>query len=232
MFKEACKKVRESVYGVIGTSIIKEAGSQVKVNATNATAFMVFPEYLITAAHFVHQENNIEKPVHQNFEVIRAPKIGGPTKKAIFVAEDTIRDIALIKIENSDNNSSVELENIILARGNSCGFLGFPLSEVTFLPDNTKQFNLLERFQGSYISNYMDKSIQSRTLPFYEVDTLMYPGSSGCPGFNPEGKVMGMQVASEMRKDKEQGNLERVAISLVVPSTDILTFLKKNKILS
>jgi len=85
MFEQACKKIRESVYGVIGTSVIQQNGPQVSVNATNATAFMVAPEFLITAAHFVHQENNISKPAHQNFEVIRAPEIGGSTEIATWL---------------------------------------------------------------------------------------------------------------------------------------------------
>ncbi|MFH1233353.1 MAG: hypothetical protein V1649_01725, partial [Patescibacteria group bacterium] len=92
-------------------------------------------------------------------------------------------------------------------------------------------FNLSERFQGAYISNYADMPTASgKILPFYEIDTLMYAGSSGCPGFDPEGEIIGMQVASVMQKNKDNAQSERMAISLVVPSTDIIKFLKEQKI--
>lgn len=230
MFEEACKKIRESVYGVIGTSVIQRNGPQVSVNATNATAFMVVPGYLITAAHFVHQENNILKPIHQNFEVIRAPEIGGSTEVATFVAEDPVRDVALLKIKSPKNSSILILKNDILPRGNNCGFLGFPLSGVVFLPNGNKQFNLSERFQGAYISNYTNITNSGVSVSRYEIDTLMYPGSSGCPGFNPEGEVIGMQIATVMQNSTTGNGPEHISIALVVPSIDISAFLKTLKV--
>jgi len=231
MFEQACRKIREGVYGVIGTSVIQRNGPQVSVNATNATAFMVAPGFLITAAHFIHQENTIKKPIHENFEVIRAPEIGGSTEKAIFVAEDQVRDIALLQIHNPKNNTILKLKKDILPRGNNCGFLGFPLSVVKFLPNGNKQFNLSERFQGAYISNYIEMPNPGRLLPYYEIDTLMYAGSSGCPGFDLEGEVIGMQVATVMQNSATGSGSEHIAISLVVPSRDIIAFLEAREIL-
>jgi S1-C subfamily serine protease len=226
MFIKACKLVRECTYGVIGTSILKQNGPQVTINTTNATAFMIVPGFLITAAHFIHQENKPDKPIHQTFEATRIPDIGGKMEKAVFVAEDSARDIALLKIENSKNSSVVKLKDEILPRGTNCGFLGFPLANVEFTKDGKKQLNLFERFQGAFISNYLDhRDSSGRLLPFYEIDTLMYSGSSGCPGFNVEGEIFGMQVASVLQKNKDENKTERIAISLAVPSVDILKFL-------
>lgn len=231
MFAKASKEIRESTYGFLAGSVISRNGPQAMVNASNGTAFMVAHGYLITAAHSVHQEANPQKPVHEGFEFIRAPDIGQQMEKAIFVAEDPVHDIALLRIENPKNSSRVKLVKDIIARGISCGFLGFPLANVEFFPDGKRQFHLFERFQGAYISNYITYNAgtpQERTL--YEVDTLMYSGSSGCPAFTADGKVVGMQVASVIQKRKEDNQAERVAISLVVPSADILTFLKAQKI--
>lgn len=231
MFSKASKEIRESTYGFLAGSVISRDGPQAQVNASNGTAFMVAPGYLITAAHSVHQESNPQKPVHQGFECIRAPDIGQQMEKAVFVVEDSTHDIALLKIEKPRNSSAIKFAEDIVPRGTSCGFLGFPLANVQFFPDGKRQFNLFERFQGAYISNYITNNPgtpQERT--FYEIDTLMYSGSSGCPAFIIDGKVVGMQVASVIQKRKEDNQAERIAISLVVPSVEILNFLKAQNI--
>lgn len=231
MFSKSSKKIRESTYGLLAGSVISQNGPQVAVNASNGTAFMVLPGYLITAAHSVHQEANLQKPVHQGFELIRTVDIGQKMEKAVFVAEDSIHDIALLKIETPRNNSIIEFEKNIMPRGTSCGFLGFPLANVNFLQDGKRQFSLFERFQGAYISNYITHNAgTAQERNFYEIDTLMYSGSSGCPAFTVDGKVFGMQVGSVMQKRKEDNQTERVAISLVVPSSEILSFLKSQNI--
>jgi len=231
MFTKASKEIGRSTYGFLASSVIKQDGPQVTVNASNGTAFMVAPGYLITAAHSVHQEANPQKPVHQSFECIRTTDIGQQMEKAVFVAEDFDHDIALLKIEEPRDSSTVKFNENIVARGTSCGFLGFPLANVQFLPNGQRSFNLFERFQGAYISNYIThNSGTPKKRTFYEIDTLMYSGSSGCPAFTIDGKVVGMQAASVMQKRKEDNQTERVAISLVVPSLEILTFLKNQKI--
>ncbi len=231
MFSEASKKIREGLYGIMAGSILKQDGPKQTVNFTNGTGFMIAPNYIVTAAHLIHVENNPSKPVHQNFEVIRAPEVGQPMEKAIFVAEDSARDLALLKIEDAKNKTVVELERNQIPRGENCGFLGFPLASVVFQQTGARQFNLFERFQGAYISNYLELvDATGRKLPFYEIDTLMYSGSSGCPGFTPGAKVIGMQVGSVMQKNKDDDKSERIAISHVVPSPDILKFLEAQKI--
>lgn len=231
MFSKASKQIRESTYGFLATSVVAENGPRKTVNASNGTAFMVAPGYLITAAHSIHQKNNPSKPVHQNFEFIRTPDIGQRMEKAIFVVEDPIHDIALLKIEKPRNSTAVKFEKGIIPRGANCGFFGFPLANVQFFPDGKRQFNLFERFQGAYISNYVIVNQgQPQERAFYEIDTLMYSGSSGCPAFTVDGRVVGMQVASVMQKRKENNQSERVAISLVVPSSEILTFLRGQNI--
>jgi S1-C subfamily serine protease len=226
MFQEACKKIRESLYGVIGTSVTAASmPNQVNISATNATAFMIAPGYLITAAHFVHQENNITKPIHEYFESIRAPEIGQKTEKTVFQKEDPINDIAILKIENPKNTSIVDLTKEIISSGTNCGFLGFPLATVKFAPNGQKNFTLFERFQGAYISNYMPPT-EGRAL--YEIDRLMYKGSSGCPIFTDNAKVLGMQVMVEQQSNSN-GQIESIDISLAVPSTEILKFWESYK---
>ena len=154
MFSKSSKQIRESIYGFLAVSVVAENGPQKTVTASNGTAFMIKQGYLITAAHSVHQNADRNKPVHQTFELICATDIGQQMETAVFVAEDPLQDIALLKIENPKNKIFVTLEEEIVPRGTSCGFLGFPLSEVKFMPNGQRQFALFERFQGAYISNY------------------------------------------------------------------------------
>ena len=231
MFSKPSKKIRESTYGFLAISVVAENGPQKTISASNGTAFMVAPGYLITAAHSVHQNTDRTKPVHQSFEFICATDIGNQMEKAVFIAEDPVQDIALLKIENPQNKQAVIMEKEIVLRGTSCGFLGFPLANVAFMSNGQRQFNLFERFQGAYISNYITTSDPEGERAFYEIDTLMYSGSSGCPAFTVDGKVVGMQVASVMQKQKDSSQTERIAISLVVPSTEILKFLKDQKVI-
>ena len=70
---------------------------------------------------------------------------------------------------------------------------------------------------------------QGRPVTFYETDSLMYGGSSGCPGFLESGKVFGMHNRSVLEASKggqrsavTQGT--RLAISMWVTSIDIVGF--------
>jgi uncharacterized protein (DUF983 family) len=51
----------------------------------------------------------------------------------------------------------------------------------------------------------------------------MYGGSSGCPGFTVNGNVFGMHVAT-VSDGAATNNSSRLAISLWVPSMDIISF--------
>lgn len=234
MFSKACSQVRESIYGVLGNSKVNAK----RVNFTNATAFMIAPGILSTAAHFVHVENDPSKPIHTSFEAIRMPDIGQKMEIAQLVAEDSARDIALLRIDSPRSNTCVSLEAKRVPIGTSCGSSGFPLAQVAITKAG-KMFNLVERFQGASISAFLTQTDPSgQQLSYYETDALMYRGSSGCPGFLINGNVFGMHVKSVVEKpkgtsnsSKQMGQAEtRLAISLWVPSTDIVNFAKTHGI--
>lgn len=245
MFQEACRTMREVVYGIKGVTPIGVN----QANISTGTGFMIAPEFLVTAAHVVHFECNFTKPIHQKFDVIRAPDIGQKTEPALFVAEDITKDLALLRIENPRSIQSIVLEPNILNVGTSCGSLGFPLSFV----DPQGLFHLDLRFQGAFISAF------NRFVEFYEIDSLMYSGSSGCPVFTTDAHVFGLQNKSvtglpsqvipfppqsrqqrrqQMRQKQKlqaknplpqpQRQTDRLAISLCVPSTHIIAFARAN----
>ncbi len=169
------------------------------------------------------------KARHTQFLVIRAPEIGTTTlETCTFIAEDITRDIALLKIVNPRSNSSVQLEISKIRVGTSCGSMGFPLSN---LNATTGAFELTERFQGANISGYLPL-IAGQPRFSYETDSLMYPGSSGSPGFLINGKVFGLHNQSHPHQALPGANTatDRVAISRWVPAEDLALFAKDNGI--
>ncbi len=232
MFAESCCLLHECIYGITGLS---QVGPN-QVNATNGTGFMIAAGVLATAAHLCHVDNDSSKPVHPTFEAIRSPDIGQRMEKASLIAEDSTRDLALLRIENARSAASVRLACDVVRTGTTSGSLGFPLASVMFVPEG-RMFNLVERFQSSSVSAYRTQVDPSgRALAFYETDALMYGGSSGCPGFLKDGTVFGMHVASIIDQTVAQANAgqsggtnaNRLAISIWVPSADIRDFAAAN----
>jgi hypothetical protein len=231
MFSKACSQIRESVYGVLGSSKVGVKS----INFTNATAFMIAPGVLCTAAHFVHVENNPSKSIHTKFEVIRAPDIGQAMETAKLIAEEPTKDIALLHIDNPRSDICISFEVNRVPTGTSCGSYGFPLAHLQ-ITKTGPDFRLVERFQGASISAFLPSS-SSQQPSYYETDSLMYKGSSGCPGFLTNGKVFGIHVKVRVEKPKTPSTSKqteqaatRLAISLWVSSTDIINFAKANGI--
>lgn len=203
---------------------------------------MIAPGILATAAHGVHIDSNPKKAVHSHFQVIRAPDVGQqPLVSSSLIIEDVNRDVAFLKIDNPRSNECVILESNEIPKGTSCGSLGFPLGKIEPTPQGNN-FSAVERFQGAYISAFHKFHFDpSGVFDFYETDSLMYPGSSGCPGFLVNRNVFGMQVRSLLEEPavKKIGRHEmkaapsgtRLAISLWVPSMDILALAQRNHLL-
>jgi S1-C subfamily serine protease len=225
MFAKASRTIREAIYGLNGLSQINPQ----QVNATNATGFAIAPGVLATAAHFCHQQNDPSKPVHQRFEAIRSPDVGQAMESAVLVAEDVARDLAILRLEKPRSRSTVKLERAVVPTGTACGSLGFPLATIVFSQAG-RMFNLFERFQSGSISRLgKDQHPSGRSLEYYETDFLMYPGSSGCPGFLANARVFGMHTASVMERAQSSGtSAARTSISIWVPASDIIVFANTN----
>jgi len=225
MFRNPCTKIRESIYGVLCQSPI---GAD-QVNYGNGTAFMIAPGVCATTAHVLHIGGDKSKTLHKQIEVIRSPDIGGQMLKAKLIAEDFDRDLALIEIISPVNLSTVALYNHKIDSGTSCGSLGFPLASINIV-NNQVSFSLVERFQGAFISAFQRFNLSNNVfLDFYETDSVVYAGSSGCPGFTVEGKVFGMVIGTAA-EGESTNNSTRLSISRWVPSMDIIEFAKSNRI--
>lgn len=225
MFRNTCKVIRESIYGVLSQSPIGKN----QVNFSNGTAFMIAPGICVTAAHVLHQDGDRSKPLHNKIEVIRAPEIGKPMSEAKLIAENVNRDIALIEIQDAIKIPVLSLLNSKIDNGTSCGSLGFPLANISEV-SNQISFNLVERFQGAYISAFQKFSLPNNiNLDFYETDAVVYGGSSGCPGFTVDEKIFGMVIGTAS-EEKPDNHSQRLSISRWVPSMDVIAFAKSHGI--
>jgi S1-C subfamily serine protease len=229
MFVEACKRNRGAIYGLNGLSQVDAT----HVNGTSATGFMISPGILVTAAHFCHVDNDRTKALHQAFEAIRAPDIGQKMEVASFVAENKTRDIALLRIAAPRSKDCLKLVDAPVSVGTACGSLGFPLASLAFSPAG-RTLNLVERFQSASISAFPSiLGPDGQTYNHYETDSLMYRGSSGCPGFLADGRVFGMHVSAVIDQQSAGGKTSdgnRLAISNWASAADIAEFVLSNNV--
>jgi S1-C subfamily serine protease len=230
MFVKACTRIRETIYGVLAKSTLANG----QINFTYGTGFMIAPGILATASHLVHVQNDITRPRQTSFEVIRAPEIGQPMENAQFIAEDTTKDIALLRIPNPRSNICVTLKRGIVPVGIRRGSLGFPLSNV-IVTGPRPMFNLTQRFQGGSVSAFVRQVDNlGNEVSYYEADTLMYQGSSGCPCFLANANVFGMQIKSFLSNPVQPGgaaqNQNFLSISILTTSMDIINFARSNDI--
>jgi len=228
-FVKACAANRRAIYGLLASSPVKPQG----VNLSNGSAFMVAPGLLVTAAHGVYFESNPTKPYHKKFELIRAPEVGQQMELATLVAVDNLKDLALLRIATPRSTARLKILKSLVPTGTACGSLGFPLAQVGVTSQGAVSFNLMERFQGANISRFgTETDGKGNTISYYETDSLMYEGSSGCPGFIASGEVFGMQSRSLVQAPKAGAPAgTRLAISMWVSSTDIIAFATANGVL-
>lgn len=222
MFADACKTILNSLYAIVGMT---DLGNN-EVNVATGSAFMVAPGILATAAHLLHTKKKPGQPLHEAIYAIHAPGIGhGACERPTLVAEDRIRDLALLRVKGIASISIASLEPDRVPVGTPSGFLGFPFSKMITI----EQPELIVRFQAGHVSAFTTITPHQGgvALPFYEIDRLMYPGASGCPNFLANGKVIGMHAKSAHETDDES---PRIPMALTVPAPDILAFLERNKI--
>jgi V8-like Glu-specific endopeptidase len=222
MFERASAEIRNTLYGVIGRAD--------NVNdCTIGTGFMIAEGIVVTAAHLVYPGGDFSRNRLMSFSAIQVSDDGITSEKeAQLLQDDADRDIALLLLNTPPSKACVTFKTDLVNRGTLCGCLGFP--HARFL--EIEQFWICERFQQANISAiYSWAHSGGRAYRYYEIDRFVYPGASGSPVFLPSAEVVGMVIKgfeAEANVDNvELGQQVPVALyplSLVVPSTDIISF--------
>ncbi|NNE56401.1 MAG: trypsin-like peptidase domain-containing protein [Flavobacteriales bacterium] len=215
MFQSACSTIRESLYGIKCSSQVD--GRQI---VGTGTGFLIAPGVVATASHVLHHEGDWSKPIHPHLQVIRAPKVGGQMHKAELIADFPNKDLAFLRIEEEDKIPVVELSTDERQRGEQIGSLGFPLATMKRFRQQ-QAFVLIERFQSGFVSAKYRQNRGGSPLSIIETDSNIYSGSSGCPGFDPSGKVFGLLSATKTDR-QQKGEAYRLAIAMWIPSAEII----------
>ncbi len=150
--------------------------------------------HVITNHHVIAGQKEIRITIH-----------GGKTYKATMVGEDTLLDIAVIKIDSNEtfiplklgNSSLVEVGQLVFAIGNPFG-LGETVT------------------QG--IISAKERSLSDNQRDLFQTDAAINPGNSGGPLVNLTGEIIGINVAI-FSVDKVNPSFQGVGFS--IPSNEV-----------
>jgi len=220
MFERATAQVRESLYGIWARTREGET-----MHHSTGTGFMISPGFIVTNSHVLRRRG--KDTLHDELLVIRSPDVGMNCEAAKVIADDRARDLAILKVEKPRSVQCVKLFEGFVQSGTSMGSLGFPLSTVQH-GDTGDVYNLIERSQGSFVSAKFVEDVSGRKITWYEVDREMYEGSSGCPGYIADGRVIAVNCKVRREVDEDENvpleKRHRLEISLWIPSPDVISF--------
>jgi len=150
--------------------------------------------HVVTNHHVIAGQQQIQITLH-----------GGKTHPAHLIGEDTVLDIAVLKIDadekftplNFGDSSQVQVGQIVFAVGNP--------------------FGLGETVTHGIISA-KERSLSDNQRDLFQTDAAINPGNSGGPLVNLRGEIIGINVAI-YSQDKENPGFQGVGFSL--PANDV-----------
>jgi serine protease Do len=155
---------------------------------------VTYEGHVITNHHVIAGQQKIQVTLH-----------GGKTYTAHLIGEDTLLDIAVLKIDSAErfvplklgDSSQVRVGQIALAVGNPFG-LGETVT------------------QG--IISAKERSLSDNQRDLFQTDAAINPGNSGGPLVNLRGEIIGINVAI-FSPDKQNPGFQGVGFS--IPSNDV-----------
>lgn len=150
--------------------------------------------YVLTNAHVVGQEENVEVVV------------AGKQTKGKVVRRETVRDVALIKIEDSSFHSSgVKIAHNYPGIGQEIYVIGTPLAVSNSQTITKGIVSATREMQG---------------LKYIQTDAAINAGNSGGPVFNEKGELVALTVAGIFTREGASVN-----INYLIPIDDAFKFL-------
>jgi serine protease Do len=150
--------------------------------------------HVVTNHHVIAGQQKIQVTLH-----------GGKAYTARLIGEDTLLDIAVLKIDSNEvftplkmgDSSQAQVGQIVLALGNPFG-LGETVT------------------QG--IISAKERSLSDNQRDLFQTDAAINPGNSGGPLVNLRGEIIGINVAI-FSQDKQNPGFQGVGFS--IPSNDV-----------
>lgn len=151
--------------------------------------------YVVTNAHVIGKSSEVLVFVNDN------------KYRATVVKEDSVRDVALLKVDSNEVLTYLALSRGKSGTGESVYIIGTPLDE-----------NLSHTVTRGILS--AERMIEGQK--YYQTDASINPGNSGGPAFNDHGEVIGISVAGMFAKDGGSLNINfLIPISEVVASLGV-----------
>ncbi len=150
--------------------------------------------HVVTNHHVIAGQQQIQVTLH-----------GGKVMPARLIGEDTLLDIAVLKIEGSGPFVPLKLGDSTEAK----------VGQIVFAVGNA--FGLGETVTQGIISA-KERSISDNQRDLFQTDAAINPGNSGGPLVNLRGEIIGINVAI-YSPDKENPGFQGVGFS--IPSNDV-----------
>ncbi|MEO8614313.1 MAG: trypsin-like peptidase domain-containing protein [Luteolibacter sp.] len=150
--------------------------------------------HVITNHHVIAGQQQIQVTLH-----------GGKTYGAHLIGEDTLLDIAVLKIDANETFVPLKLGDSLQAQ----------VGQLVFAVGNP--FGLGETVTHGIISA-KERSLSDNQRDLFQTDAAINPGNSGGPLVNLRGEIIGINVAI-FSQDKENPGFQGVGFS--IPSNDV-----------
>jgi Do/DeqQ family serine protease len=150
--------------------------------------------HVVTNHHVIAGQQQIQVTLH-----------GGKTHPARLIGEDTLLDIAVLKIDSNETFTPLKLGDSTQAQ----------VGQMVFAVGNP--FGLGETVTQGIISA-KERSLSDNQRDLFQTDAAINPGNSGGPLVNLRGEIIGINVAI-FSQDKENPGFQGVGFS--IPSNDV-----------
>jgi S1-C subfamily serine protease len=121
-----------------------------------------------------------------------------PAVELEHVASDPSRDLYVGRV-GQGHQRPAELSDEPVRPGDSLCLSGYPLADVKIGPQGGLVANVRRHWQPTFAVDQAEVVIQGRTYSGYIVEHSCYPGMSGAPVFDMQGRVRGLVGANLSR---------------------------------
>lgn len=214
-WRKAAERVRPSVHSVWGSK--PALGSELTVFGPLGTSFAVSPRgVLLTGAHVVV---GADGTLIARLHVLLQTDSGAVLYPTTVLGLDTERDLALLGIADTALTP--------VRWGSGRAPMGWPLATIGYgLPEGgvvdtsrsevTSRYTVFRRFTAGHSSGYRTLVPGDPSTNVLEVDLFLFPGVSGGPTFDRDGRVIGVNQGQHRYRDGGPTSYGRVIPRLVV----------------
>jgi S1-C subfamily serine protease len=189
MYADAVAKIVESIFPIFYV----DAGSDI-VGVCGTGFFIDDSGLFLTSEHVMASP----PPGSTTFYYGRTPDEVCPAVEFEHVASDAARDLYLGRVAR-DDLQPVEISDEPVRPGDSVCLSGYPMAVLDISPEGGLVGNVRRYWQPTFVIDATETVIDGRTYDGYIVQHACFPGMSGAPVFDMEGKVRGLAAATLTR---------------------------------